>query len=184
MYAYDDMLKAQKRVAAMQKKQLHMPDKDKVYEKNVQHIGQIFGEFDVIENDINLTKRDLDEYMSYHGNAIKNIPTMHNISPLSRKILAQMKKVNFKDVHEDEIRELKSKSLNVVSTWNHLRRSHTALNQMGAGNQPRPKDDPFRRIYNIARDDLMMMINYIGDKLGDIAGHNYFTGSGMEKRFL
>jgi hypothetical protein len=186
MYAYDDMLKAQKRVAAMQKKQSNMKEsfeKSYVTEK-VQDISPIFGELNVIENDINLTKRDLDEYMSYKGNSIRNIPSLRNLSPLSRKIYSQLKQVNFKDIPEAQLRELALSRKKVLSAWNSLFLSVTLLNQMGPNGTSRLKDEPFRRLYAIARDDLSILGKFIKEQLTNVKGHNFLIGSGIEKRFL
>jgi hypothetical protein len=186
MYAYDDIFKAQKRVAAMQKKQSNIKESfEKSYAiEKVQDISPIFGELNLIENDINLTKRDLDEYMSYTGNSIRNIPSLRNISPLSRKIYSQLKQVNFKDIPEAQLRELVEKRKSVISAWNSLFLSITLLNQKGPGGTPRLKDAPFRRLYEIARDDLQTAGKYIKDQLTNVKGHNFMIGSGIPKRFL
>jgi hypothetical protein len=186
MYAYDDMLKAQKRVVAMQKKQLHMKEPYAIEKSNgkVQDISSIFNELNTIENDINLTKRDLDEYMSFTGNSIRNIPTLHNISPLSRKIYSQLKSIHFKDIPEEQLTELNRSGRRIVDAWNSLRVSYNQLIRMGPGGNPRPKDEPFRRLYVIAKDDLNTLQKYVFDQLKNVKGHNYLLGSGIEKRFL
>ena len=186
MYAYDDMLKAQKRVVAMQKKQLNMPDKtERMIEKKVVDIGFIFDEFNILENNIHQTIRDVDEFITYHGNAIKNIPTMHDVSPLCRRIMSQLKKINFRDVPEDQLRELKTKLLSIEGAFKELDDSQLALNQNQAINQRRRRDvGPFNRLFQIANEDIDLLIAYIRNKLQNVGGHDYMTGSGIEKRFL
>jgi hypothetical protein len=182
MYAYDDMLKAQKRAFTFNKKQLHMKG---AFEKNVANISQIFNEFNILENNINQTKRDVDEFTQYHGNAIKNIPSMHDVSPNCRRILSQLKKNNFRDVPEDQLRELKTKLLSIEGAFKELDDSQLALNQNQAINQRRRRDvGPFNRLFQIANEDVDLLIAYIRNKLENVSGHNYMTGSGIEKRFL
>ena len=112
MYAYDDMLKAQPKVMAMQKKQLNKEKYrenyvESKYVKPVQDIGTIFYDLNNLENNINMTKRDLDEYLSFTGNSARYIPSLHNTSPLSRKILSALKQIDFKNVPENQLRDLK-----------------------------------------------------------------------------
>jgi hypothetical protein len=184
MYAYDDMLKAQKRVVAMQKKQLNMPDKtERMIEKKVGDIGFIFDEFNILENNINQTIRDVDEFITYHGNAIKNIPTMHDISPLCRRIMSQLKKINFRDVPDDQLRELRITSKKVREAYVVLETSQYNLNHMGPNRRPRDVG-AFNRLYEISTADFQSMVIYIRDRLSNVGGHNYLYGKGIEKRFL
>ena len=183
-YAYDSMLQAQKKVMALQKKQLNIDrgNMDK-HVKKEQDIGSIISDMDILENDINMTTRDLDEYMSYRGNSIRNIPSLHNISPLSRKILYALKKLDLKEVPENQMRDLRGSRTKVKDAWQKLKDSVDDLNHI-LHNGPRPKDDPFRYLYGIAEVDYMSLITYIRDHLKNVGGHNYFTGSGIPKRFL
>jgi hypothetical protein len=182
MYAYDDMLKAQRKVMAMQKKQMkedkYMEERGK-YVKPVQDIGTIFYDFNNLENDINMTKRDLDEYLSFTGDSARNIPSLHNISPLSRKILSALKQIDFKNVPENQLRDLKKSSLKNDEAWTTLRTSVRIIRD-----KRRPKDKPFMYLYAIAKEDYVNLLQYIQDHLKNVGGHDVFLGSGIPKRFL
>ena len=186
MYSDDSMIKAQKRVIAMQKKQLQLHEKSqtpKEYARDKKvDIGSIFSDLDILENDINLTKRDLDEYMTFRGNSSRNIPSMHSISPLSRKILSALKKVDFKEVPENQLQDLRISLKTFQHTWTQLVQSVYLLNHI-VQNGPRAKDEPFRRLFEIAKDDFKNTIEFIRNNLRNVGGHNYI-GRGIPKRFL
>ena len=187
-YSDDSFFAIQKKAAALQRKILAKkkresearPDERPVVKK--EDIS-IFADLDMLENDINKTKRDLDEYMSFTGRSIRNIPSMHNVSPLSRKILYALKKLNFRDVPESQLRDLKTRAHKVLISCDKFDNSVDLLNQIQGG-RPRPKDEPFRRLYTVANQDIEDLFDFVLDSLSNVAGHNFLRGSGIPKRFL
>ena len=190
-YLDDSFLKAQLRMLAFQKKLLAKKQKmeapEATPEKQTEDIS-VFEYLDRLENDINLTRNDLDEYMNYKGTAARNMPSMHQIGPLSRKILAKLKKVNFRDVPEGDLRELLASARQVGAAQAVLSRSVDALNTKGVGGTPRQKDEPFRRMFKLVNEDLLSLLNFVGNALSNVGGHDYLTGvkkgAGIPKRFL
>ena len=187
MYSDDSFFEIQKKALALQRKILAKKKRDEA-RPDVRPVVKkedisIFADLDMLENDINKTKRDLDEYMSFTGRSIRNIPSMHNISPLSRKILYTLKKLNFRDVPESQLRDLKTRAQKVLFAYRDLDVSVGLLNQI-AGGRPRPKDEPFRRLYSVADNDIGDLLDFVADSLSNVAGHNFFLGSGIPKRFL
>ena len=185
MYSEDSFLKAQQRMAAMQKRALAKKKRDEARPQATpaQNIS-VFESLDRLENDIQLSRKDLDEYLGRHGNVSTPIPNLHQMGPLSRKILSELKKVNFRDVPESELRELNVMIRKIVNVWNELVQSIVQLNQKGNGGVPRPKDDPYRRLYETAKIQLKELSDYIWMNSNDIKGHSYLSGSGVPKRFL
>ncbi len=182
MYSDDSMIAAQKKMMSLQKKALALQKKTARAEMRpqvVQDIDSILFDMNKLENDINLTLRDVVEFMSYTGNSSRNIPSTHNISPFARRLLSDLKKLNMRDVSEKQLRELNLSRKRVIQAGLVLGTQTTALRQLN-----RPKDRPYLRLYEIAREDLINLIQYMSNSLRDIAGHNYFTGSGVPKRFL
>ena len=190
-YSDDSFLKAQLRMMALQKKLLAKKQKmeapEPTPEKQTEDIS-VFEYLDRLENDINLTRNDLDEYMNYKGTAARNMPSMYQIGPLSRKILANLKKVNFRDVPEGDLRELLASARQVGAAQAVLSRSVDELNTKGVGRTPRAKDEPFRRMFNLVNEDLLSLLNFVGNALSNVGGHDYLTGvkkgAGIPKRFL
>ena len=186
-YSDDSMLAAQKKMMATQKRALAKKKRDEArpvpQATPAQNIS-VFESLDRLENDIQLSKKDLDEYLARHGNASTPIPNLHQISPLSRKILSELKKVNFRDVPENELRDLLSSNRKILRAWNELMPSVAELNRKGPNNRPRPKDDPYRRLFLSAKLDVKEISDYIKMNLSNVAGHNYMSGSGIPKRFL
>ena len=186
MYSDDSFFAIQKKAAALQRKILAKKKRESETRPQAtpaQNIS-IFESLDRLENDIQLSKKDLDEYLDRHGNASNPIPNLHQVGPLSRKILSELKKINFRDVPENELRELHAMGRKLYNSWNELRPSLNELNRKGVGNVPRPKDDPYRRLYELARKDLNELAMYIMNNLSNVAGHNFLSGSGIPKRFL
>ena len=134
-YSDDSFLKAQLRMMSLQKKLLAKKQREMeapapTPEKQTEDIS-VFEYLDRLENDINLTRNDLDEYMNYRGSAARNMPSMYQISPLSRRILSVLKKVNFRNVPEGDLRELTLSLRKVGVVFNNLARSVNVLNQKG-----------------------------------------------------
>jgi hypothetical protein len=187
MYSDDSMLAAQKKMMATQKRALAKKKRDEArpvpQATPAQNIS-VFESLDRLDNDIQLSKKDLDEYLDRHGNASNPIPNLHQVGPLSRKILSELKKINFRDVPENELRELHAMGRKLYNSWNELRPSFNELNRKGVGYVPRTKDDPYRRLYELARKDLNELAMYIMNNLSNVRGHNFLSGSGIPKRFL
>lgn len=190
-YSDDSFLKAQLRMLAFQKKLLAKKQKmeapEATPEKQTEDIS-VFEYLDRLENDINLTRNDLDEYMNYKGTAARNMPSMYQISPLSRRILANLKKVNFRNVPEGDLRELTLSLRKVGVAFNNLARSVAELNTKGVGRTPRVKDEPVRRMFAIVSEDISKLFQFMRSALSNVGGHNYLTGlkqgAGIPKRFL
>ena len=121
MYSDDSMLAAQKKMMALQRKILAKKKRDEarpVAQATPAQDISIFESLDKLENDIELSKKELDEYLVRHGNATtRPIPNLHQISPLSRRILSELKKVIFSDVPENQLRELTSIVRKMHSIW-------------------------------------------------------------------
>ena len=185
MYSDDSFLKAQQRMMAMQKIILKKkrdearPVPDVRPQATPTQDISIFESLDRLENDIELSKKELDEYLGRHGNDRTPIPNLHQISPLSRQILSELKKVNFSDVSENQLRELHTMSRKITKAWNELFPSILALY-----NLRRQKDKGYRKLYQIAKTDFNNTIDYIKSRLSNVSGHNYLSGSGIPKRFL
>ena len=183
------MLAAQLRMMALQKKVLAKKQKMEapIPEKQTEDIS-VFEYMDRLENDINLTRNDLDEYMNYRGTAARNMPSMHQIGPLSRKIVAKLKKVNFRDVPEGDLRDLTLSLRKAGSAYADLARSVTVLNTKGVGRTPRDKDEPVRRMFAIVSEDISKLFQFMRNALRNVGGHDYLTGlkqgAGIPKRFL
>ena len=190
-YSDDSFLKAQLRMLAFQKKLLAKKQKmeapEATPEKQTEDIS-VFEYMDRLENDINLTRNDLDEYMNYKGTAARNMPSMYQIGPLSRKILANLKKVNFRDVPEGDLRDLTLSLRKAGSAYADLARSVTVLNTKGVGRTPRDKDEPVRRMFAIVSEDISKLFQFMRNALRNVGGHDYLTGlkqgAGIPKRFL
>ena len=179
-YEDDSMLKAQKRMMAMQKRVLAIQKRQteampEVMPEAKEDIS-VFEYLDRLENDINLTRNDLDEYMNYRGTAARNLPSMYQITPLSRKILSVLKKVNFKNVPESDLQELTQVFRNLGVANASLATTVNELNQKGVGRTPREKDEPFRRLYEIVKQDMRSLFTFVGNKLSNVGGHNYLSG--------
>ena len=193
-YSDDSMLAAQKKMMALQRKILAKKKRESetkpVPQATPAQDISIFESLDKLENDIELSKKELDEYLVRHGNTTtRPIPNLHQISPLSRRILSELKKVIFSDVPESQLRELTSIVRKIHSMWFEngpasFRTSIDALNRKGNGGVPRPIDNPYRRLYATATNDLYNLVEYMDSKLANVKGHNYFKGSGIPKRFL
>ena len=88
-YSDDSMLAAQKKMMALQRKILAKQKRDEarpVPQATPAQDISIFESLDRLDNDIILSKKDLDEYTYRHGNTTAPIPTLHQISPLSRRM--------------------------------------------------------------------------------------------------
>ena len=171
--AQKKMLAMQKRVLAIQKKQTEaMPEAMPEAKEDI----SVFEYLDRLENDLNLTRNDLDEYMNYRGTAARNLPSMYQITPLSRKILSVLKKVNFKNVPESDLQELTQVFRNLGVANAALATTVNELNQKGVGRTPREKDEPFRRLYEIVKQDMRSLFSFVGNKLSNVGGHNYLSG--------
>ena len=188
MYSDDSFFAIQKKAAALQKRALAKKKRESEARPDVRpqatptHDISIFESLDRLDNDINLSKKDLDEYTYRHGNTTGPIPTLHQISPLSRRILSELKKVNFSDVPESQLRELNVMIRKIVNSWNQFRPSMAELNRKrGIGNA---KYNPYRRLYEISKNDLKELTDYIWMNSKDVKGHSYLSGSGIPKRFL
>ena len=194
MYSEDSFLKAQQRMMAMQKRVLAKKKREEARPEARPDVRpqatpaqdiSIFESLDKLENDIELSKKELDEYLVRHGNATtRPIPNLHQISPLSRRILSELKKVIFSDVPENQLRELNTIIRKIAFAWlgngpTAFPASMTALIQKG-----RAIDNPYRRLHAIASADLRNLIDYVGTNLSNVKGHNYLSGSGIPKRFL
>ena len=189
-YSDDSMLAAQKKMMALQRKILKKQKRDvarpdvRPEVRPAQDIS-IFESLDKLENDIQLSKKELDEYVGRHGNTTtRPIPNLHQITPLSRSILSELKKVNFSDVPENQLRELNTIIRRIAFTWlgdgpSAFPASMNALIQKG-----RAIDNSYRRLHAIATADIRNLIDYIGTNLSNVKGHNYLSGSGIPKRFL
>ena len=187
-YSDDSMLAAQKKMMALQRKILAKKKRESEARPDVRPQAtpaqdiSFFESLDRLDNDIILSKKDLDEYTYRHGNTTAPIPTLHQISPLSRRILSELKKVIFRDVPENQLRELNVMIRKIVNSWNQFRPSIAELNRKrGIGNA---KYNPYRRLYEIAKKDLKELTDYIWMNSKDVKGHNYLQGSGIPKRFL
>jgi hypothetical protein len=190
-YSDDSFFEIQKKALAMQKRMLAKKKRESKARPDVrpevrpaQDIS-IFESLDKLENDIQLSKKELDEYVTRHGNATtRPIPNLHQISPLSRSILSELKKVNFSDVSENQLRELNTINRRIAFAWlgdgpSAFPASMNALIQKG-----RPIDNSYRRLHAIATADIRNLIDYIATNLSNVKGHNYLKGSGIPKRFL
>jgi hypothetical protein len=179
-YEDDSQLKAQKKMLAMQKRVLALQKKQTEARPEAMPEAKedisVFEYLDRLENDINLTRNDLDEYMNYRGTAARNLPSMYQITPLSRKILSVLKKVNFKNVPESDLQELTQVFRNLGVANASLATTVNELNQKGVGRTPREKDEPFRRLYEIVKQDIRSLFSFVGNKLSDVGGHNYLSG--------
>jgi hypothetical protein len=178
-YEDDSMLKAQKKMLALQKRVLALQKKQTEARPEVIPVTEdisVFEYIDRLENDLNLTRNDLDEYMNYRGTAARNLPSMHEITPLSRKILSVLKKVNFKNVPASDLEELTQVFRNLGIANASLATTVNELNKKGVGGTPRDKDEPFRRLYQIVKEDINSLFTFVRSKLSNVAGHNYLSG--------